>query len=618
MTPSIAIIGLGPRGVSTLERLVAALRHTEPPAGHLTLHLIDDAQHGGGHIWDIHQPKELCMNTFAHGMTLFSEPGSSVSAPVVEGPTIYEWIQLTLGRTDNVSPAAARYVAAHPVDPQVLDAFPASQLATFAPHSYLPRALYGHYLRWVFHSVLADAPAWVTVIRHHARAVALNPRGNCDVIELNDGTTVEATATIAVTGWTTQDFTAEERDILHWLEQHPQLRWIRAASPIDQDAIRDNDTVLTRGLGMGFFDTLILSTQSRGGRFVEDPVVPWGIRYEPVGTEPTFYVSSRRGYPFLPQPDFGTLPPLSPLPRTKEVAARLAATASIDYDREVWPAVARDSYDAFLTTLARTEPEALLTPLEDARAALDAAPVEVGDGDFGLSGLDRVIRTHTTHVFSLLRWLRPIPGKHADPAALTDYLVQRSVEDLTAAEAAGENPVCAALWSLGCARKPTQVLGAEGKYTWESRRNMFYRAIALGQMACSGPPAFRTRQLLALVEAGIVRFLGGTPTLGTGVNPDTGEQEWTMTSADSGHTKVYGTTLLDAWVHKPNLRRAGDALTRSLVETGRVHPFSLRTADGSAVATASPAQDPDTRRTLGATPLPDQKAPGPHPRRGSP
>ena len=74
ISPSIAIIGLGPRGVSTLERLVAHFNAVEKPPQEFHLHLIDDAQHGGGRIWDITQTKALCMNTFAHGMTLFRSP----------------------------------------------------------------------------------------------------------------------------------------------------------------------------------------------------------------------------------------------------------------------------------------------------------------------------------------------------------------------------------------------------------------------------------------------------------------------------------------------------------------------------------------------------------------
>ncbi len=65
ISPSIALIGLGPRGVSTLERLVAHFNVVENPPQEFHLHLIDDAQHGGGRIWDTTQTKALCMNTFA-------------------------------------------------------------------------------------------------------------------------------------------------------------------------------------------------------------------------------------------------------------------------------------------------------------------------------------------------------------------------------------------------------------------------------------------------------------------------------------------------------------------------------------------------------------------------
>lgn len=59
MSPSLAIIGLGPRGLSTLERTVATLNATTHPPAEFHLHLIDDAQHGGGRIWDINQPTQL-------------------------------------------------------------------------------------------------------------------------------------------------------------------------------------------------------------------------------------------------------------------------------------------------------------------------------------------------------------------------------------------------------------------------------------------------------------------------------------------------------------------------------------------------------------------------------
>ncbi|WP_460490555.1 FAD/NAD(P)-binding protein, partial [Corynebacterium nasicanis] len=160
--PAIAVVGLGPRGISVVERLAAALE----PGTDLTLHLIDDAAHGAGRVWDTTQTRTLCMNTLSAAVTLFTEPGASVTAPVLEGPILHEWIQHLRG--EDISPAHAALLAAHPPRPEVAEAF-AAEIAETRPESHPSRALYGAYLRWVFDVALARLPESVTVVAHHAR-----------------------------------------------------------------------------------------------------------------------------------------------------------------------------------------------------------------------------------------------------------------------------------------------------------------------------------------------------------------------------------------------------------------------------------------------------------------
>ena len=133
---SMSLIGLGPRGISTLERLTAALNAEDVDAtSPLTLHLIDDAG-PGGRIWDPHQSDTLRMNTFAHGMTLFAEPGATVNNPVVEGPTIFEWIQLAIGNRAEVAREKQLYFDAHPASPELVERYGVSTLAAYTPVSY--------------------------------------------------------------------------------------------------------------------------------------------------------------------------------------------------------------------------------------------------------------------------------------------------------------------------------------------------------------------------------------------------------------------------------------------------------------------------------------------------
>ena len=70
-TPAIAIVGMGPRGISILERLAARMDDSSSP---VTVHLIDEAQHGAGRVWDTAQTKTLCMNTRAGAVTLLPSP----------------------------------------------------------------------------------------------------------------------------------------------------------------------------------------------------------------------------------------------------------------------------------------------------------------------------------------------------------------------------------------------------------------------------------------------------------------------------------------------------------------------------------------------------------------
>lgn len=282
----------------------------------------------------------------------------------------------------------------------------------------------------------------------------------------------------------------------------------------------------------------------------------------------------------------------------KKVVAELSSRSgrrSIDYDVEVWPAVARDAYHAYLKTLARVEPEALKADLDTIVQAIDDAEVDASVVFNGITALDDVITQYTTKRFSLLRWMHLLPANFDNSDELTAYLMQRLEEDLKDAEQGPDSPVRAALWSLGFSRKPSQVLGAEGSYTVESRHHMFDKAIALAQLACSGPPIFRTRQLMALVDAGIVKFIGGYPLL----DMDRRTGEWTMSSPSSGGVRYRGTTLLDAWVHKPDIRKTpADAFTKNLVDQQRVVPFTDIWEDGTEIPTASVAQDPQTRRVL--------------------
>lgn len=261
---SIAVVGMGPRGISLLERIGSELRAR--PRGPLTLHLIDDSQLGAGRIWETEQTRTLCMNTLAGAVTLFTEPGATVTAPIFEGPIQYEWIRLLLGHREDIAEAKLATFDAYPPDPEIAEAF-AEELAITRPESNPSRALYGAYLRWCYDIARQRLPEDVTVIEHHARATAVIAEENRDLIRLSDGETIAADTTVLATGWVQPGPNTEEAKLTAAVEKHPELTWIRPGNPVEQDvaAIPESGNVLVRGLGMGFFDVMALLTIDRGG-----------------------------------------------------------------------------------------------------------------------------------------------------------------------------------------------------------------------------------------------------------------------------------------------------------------------------------------------------------------
>ena len=557
--PAIAIVGAGPRGASLVERLGAYLREPAFAGRAVVLHIIDDAQVGSGRIWNTEQTRTLCMNTLAGAVTLFTEPGSTVGAPVLEGPTMFEWIQALRG--EEIPAAKAALVERYPA--HVPDEFKAEMDAT-VPESNPSRALYGEYIAWVFEVALGELPETATVECHAARAVRLTESDGVDVIELSDGTRIEAATTVMASGWTTPALNAEERALAA-----AEIEWVAPANPVEQDlsAVPAGEDVLVRGLGMGFFDVMARLTIDRGGRFIEDESARAGLRYIASGREPRLIVSSGRGYPYLPKSEYHSLPPRANLERlaaTIEASRVEPRTNSLNFGRVLWPALVRDAFAEYYRTLAEVRPEALTVPLAEILATIDEdLPVDQFDATITPAALETKLGRATFEPFVLTDWFYPLAGTEGMTCEeLTAHIATGMERDIAEAVAARRSPLKAGLWAISAGRKPSSIAGSNGRFCWESRSGSFNQFMALGQMVGSGPPLFRTRELLALVDAGLVTFLGARPAL------TLADGEATLTA---GTKAASASVLIDAWMHSPDVRHRADPLTLSLGE--RVRPF---------------------------------------------
>lgn len=605
-TPHIAIVGAGPRGISVIER-IGALLASRVDRTPLTLHVIDSEQIGAGAVWRTDQTRTLCMNTLAGAVTLFTEPGATVRAPIRPGPTLYEWILLLRDDGHLIDPSHTATYLANPVDEQVKRTF-AEEILSTRIDSNPSRALYGAYLTWCYQVALAGLPDFVTVHEHRARAFSVTDTGNgTDRISLSDGNLLTAHSTILAPGWIQPGPNDEERRLADAVTTNPELTWIRPGNPIDQDVeeIPEGGDVLVRGLGMGFFDLMVLVTINRGGRFTADPSSRYGIRYEASGREPHLLVTSGRGYPFLPKSEYLDLPPTSPLRRLRAVVTELSrpgiSNSPVDVGTQVWPAIARDAHEAYYRALARVRPEVLHAPVDEIIDILDNTPVspEIGpDLDDALAGL-----VEPDELFGLPKISAPLAGITGTPDELREYIGTGLLADLVDAREAYDSPTKEGLWAISSCRKPLAVLCQNGRATVESRSTIYAEIMALGQMVGSGPPYFRSLQLLALVDAGLITFIGSDPEL------TVADGAFTVTSPTTGNTPFRSTTLVDAWMHSPDIRHDpgspaspdSEGIIASLDD--RIRLFTWENTSNPrtpAMPTGSPEVDPVSRRVVHA------------------
>ncbi len=439
---SIAVVGVGPRGVSIVERIGASLHRSSLSSGTaLELHLIEDTELGAGRIWRTDQDRELCMNTLADAVTLFVDEAASIDGPIEPGPTLFQWCRLALreagGPAFEATDAVELAFAGHPVREGLVADY-AAELARLEPWSHPSRPLYGEYLVWCLERALAALPPQVEVIRHRGRAVAVEEAGGRQRVELDRGGPVLADAVVWTPGWLPPEPDEQERRLGAALRRaSPALLWIRPGSPVDQgiEAIPDRAEVLSRGLGMGFFDAMALLSLGRGGRFA---VEADALRYEGSGREPRIAATSPRGIPFLAKSRFDAMPPRAEQRLLRAAIAELAGRERrIDFDEELWPAILRDAYGDFCRTLHRVRPEALSAPIDEVLAAIAGA-------DAGIEALDALLAAvvpDPAHRFPLAEVLAPVDRRFASIDEHTAWVRDRVAADVAEARLGADSPI---------------------------------------------------------------------------------------------------------------------------------------------------------------------------------
>ncbi|MDH6215362.1 FAD/NAD(P)-binding protein [Streptomyces pseudovenezuelae] len=530
---SLAVVGAGPRGTSVLERLCSSVPELLPPGVRLTVHVVDPAPPGAGSVWRTGQSPELLMNTVACQVTLFTDDSVDCSGPVRPGPSLHEWADGELG-----------------------------------PDQYPTRAHYGRYLEWVFAKTVREAPAAVRVVPHRARAVRLDDSSDGrQVLTLDDGRILTGlTAVVLAQGHLPTVADGTQQRLTAYAERHG-LRHVPPANPADVDlsAVPPGEPVLLRGLGLNFFDHTALLTTGRGGRFVSGRR---GLRYVPSGREPRLYAGSRRGVPYQARGDNAKGPYGRHTPRvlTSDVIAGFRKRAengeAPDFLAEIWPLVAKEVETVYYTALLQRPRRPEFAARFLALPHGDPQEADVLD-EFGIASArrwswDRVSRPYTEREFT-------------HPGQWREWLLAHLREDAAqAALGTVDGPLKAALDVLRDLRNELRLVVDHGGLTGTSRRDHLDRWYTpLNAFLSIGPPRRRIEELAALVEAGVVEVLG--PRLE--VTEEDGA--WLARSPEVPGSTTRVTTLIEARLPEPDLRRTADTLLARLLKTGRCRPHTV-------------------------------------------
>ncbi|WCD89803.1 hypothetical protein KPP03845_106227 [Streptomyces xanthophaeus] len=556
----VCIIGAGPRGLSVLERLCADARRLGPTTT-VTVHVVDPARPGAGSVWRTRQSHHLLMNTVASQVTLFTDPSVEMAGVLAPGPSLYAWARgLAEGRGDDG--------AGH--DDQVL-----AEARDLTPDSYPTRAFYGHYLEWVFRHVVRTAPERLTVTVHPLRAVRLHDQEDGrQCVTLANGTRIRGLdAVVMAQGHLPVTPDAGELRLAEFARTHG-LRHVRPANPADTElsAVAPGEPVALRGLGLNFFDHMALFTLGRGGTF--DRLADGALVYRPSGREPRMYAASRRGVPYHSRGrnQKGAHGRHHSWLLTPARLAELRAAADrggIDFSRDLWPLIAKEVETVFYAALLalRTEPETVLRFQERtlARPWGSAEEADVLD-EFGIGPEDRWDWKHLARPYG--------DRSFRGPEEYRDWLLETLRHDLVASEAGNvDGPLKAALDVLRDLRNEIRLAVDHGGLSGRSHReDLDGWYTPLNAFLSIGPPPRRIEEMIALVEAGILQVLGP----GMRVEADERAGVFVVESPEVPGSRTEVTTLVEARLPEPDLRRTADPLLRHLAATGACRPYEIR------------------------------------------
>ncbi len=530
---SVAIIGLGSRGLGVLERLITLAGPDRP----LRIEAIDPVGDGAG-VHAQHQPDYLLLNTTCSQVSMFPDACTVGEHVGGSGPSLYEW---ATGRGLRIAEDGFTVgLAGRPIE----------------PFDFLPRRLLGQYLQWFLDWQLARLPDQVTVRLHRAQALDLSSDAEQELlITLSDGSQLSVQHAFLTTGYTPNVRSGQGRPGAEQIIAEPYPLPERLA------AVTAGQVVAIGGFGLSAMDVMSCLTVGRGGRFTPDGD---RLRYVASGREPELLFYSRSGLPCRARPkvvEFGAS--YRPLVFTRAAIdlIRLQRQGPLDFNSDVWPLVLTELRIAYRRTQARcagpAAEAALAAELDRAgragvdgiASALDALDARLGRYD-PVSALDSSATMSLHSSASYQRWLWTTVAQDLSEG-LHGFL---------------RSPLKGSLDVLRDLREQFRYVVDFGGLTPDSLEDFAARVVPVFNRAVVGPQYERHLELLALLDAGVASAPFG-PAPSACWQPGSGRWQLASSRLSEPHSREVD-WLAAAWVEPPAVDSSASPLLSSLFGKG--------------------------------------------------
>jgi hypothetical protein len=539
----IAIVGIGPWGVCALERVVTTARQELRPGADVAVHVIEPGTPGSG-VYDVTQPDYLLLNNPCGELSLY--PFETELDQPCYGIGLYDW---AVSR-------GYRWVG----DRCVID----PRGAPIEPHHFLPRRLMGEYLQWFYRALLAGAPPGVHIVHHATAAVDLVARRDgSEEVHLADGGSVVVDHVIVTSGHTANEG-AESAE--HLLNPYPVGSYV--------DTIPTSASVAVAGMGLVAIDVVTALTVGRGGEFVESDS---GMRYRPSGREPRVQLFCRSGLPFTAKSVTGRdrSDVYKPLICTDEAIDRLSGRMHgrkllVDVRSQLLPLLFAEMNSRYYAQLA-FQASGTAAAGAAVREQLAAAWTE-GHFEAELARLSS--RFGSFDAEDLFFGRQPKYGNSDD---YEQFVYQSLADDLREAEVpGGASPVKSAADVFRIFRDRTRSVVEQGGLSLDSYLDFNADICSRIHRLVAGPPALRSRQILALMDAGVLRMPYG-PAPARGLAPAAPGQtaprnHISSTSLERSYSEDVD-IVVRGYLEEPRIAGSASQLLTRLYNRGRVSQF---------------------------------------------